>query len=112
MKREFVYVLTFEKSWKQLNLSEKDLRVLENIILDKPDIGEVIQSTGGLRKMRFAIDNRGKSHSIRILYIDFSYYEKTYFLFAYPKNELDNITDKQKQIFKTMVHTLLEELRS
>ena len=71
MKREFVYVPTFEKSWKQLNLSEKDLRVLENIILDKPDIGEVIQSTGGLRKMRFAIDNRGKSHSIRILYIAF-----------------------------------------
>ena len=45
MKREFVYVPTFEKSWKQLNLSEKDWRVLENIILDKPDIGEVIQST-------------------------------------------------------------------
>lgn len=112
MKREFVYVPTFEKSWKQLNLSEKDLRVLENIILDKPDIGEVIQSTGGLRKMRFAIDNRGKSHSIRILYIDFSYCEKTYFLFAYPKNELENITDKQKQIFKTMIHILLEELRS
>ncbi len=112
MKREFVYVPTFEKSWKQLNLSEKDLRVLENIILEKPDIGEVIQGTGGLRKMRFAIDNRGKSHSIRILYIDFSYYEKTYFLFAYPKNELENITDKQKQIFKTMIHILLEELRS
>lgn len=56
MKREFVYVPTFEKSWKQLNLSEKDLRVLENMILDKPDIGEVIQGTGGLRKMRFAID--------------------------------------------------------
>ena len=73
MKREFVYVPTFEKSWKQLNLSEKDLRVLENMILDKPDIGEVIQGTCGLRKMRFAIDNRGKSHSIRILYIDFLY---------------------------------------
>lgn len=112
MKREFVYVPTFEKSWKQLNVSEKDLRVLENMILDKPDIGEVIQGTGGLRKMRFAIDNRGKSHSIRILYIDFSYYEKTYFLFAYPKNELENITDKQKQIFKTMINILLEELRS
>ena len=76
------------------------------------NIGEIIQGTGGLRKMRFAIGNRGKSHSIRILYIDFSYYEKTYFLFAYPKNELENITDKQKQIFKTMINILLEELRS
>ena len=112
MKREFVYVPTFEKSWKQLNLSEKELRVLENLILEKPNIGEIIQGTGGLRKMRFAIGNSGKSHSIRILYIDFSYYEKTYFLFAYPKNELENITDKQKQIFKTMINILLEELRS
>ena len=77
MKREFVYVPTFEKSWKQLNLSEKELRVLENLILEKPNIGEIIQGTGGLRKMRFAIDNRRKSHSIRILYIDFSYYEKS-----------------------------------
>ena len=112
MKREFVYVPTFEKSWKQLNLSEKELRVLENLILEKPNIGEIIQGTGGLRKMRFAIGNRGKSHSIRILYIDFSYYEKTYFLFAYPKNELENITETQKQIFKTMINILLEELRS
>ena len=111
MIREFVHLQHFEKSWKALGLSDEELRALENIILGKPDIGELIQGTGGLRKTRASIDNRGKSSGIRVLYTDFEFYKKTYFLFAYPKNELETITDKQKKMFRNMINELLNELK-
>jgi hypothetical protein len=111
MIREFIYVQSFEKVWKSLGLSDKEIRSLENVILRQPDIGDLVQGTGGLRKMRFGVYYKGKSSGIRILYVDFPAYETTSFLFAYPKNELENITDQQKQAFKRVINAILGELK-
>jgi hypothetical protein len=111
MRRSFVYLQHFEKAGKSLGLSVVEQFELENIILEQPTKGVLIQSTGGLRKIRAGIDNRGKSSGVRVLYVDFEHYGKTYFLFAYPKRELENITDKQKQMFKHLIIELLDELK-
>jgi len=71
----------------------------------------LMQGTGGLRKVRYGIDGRGKSDGIRVLYVDFEFYRKTSFLFAYPKNELETITNNQKQMFKRIINQILDELR-
>ena len=110
MKREFIYVQNFEKCWKALGLTDEALRELENMILEKPDIGDLIQGTGGLRKTRYGIDKRGKSGGIRVLYVDFEFYETTSFLFAYPKSETEDITDKQKLMFKRAINAILVQL--
>lgn len=112
MTREFIHASHFDKCWKALNLSDDDLRDLENIILNQPDIGELIQGTGGLRKVRFGINNKGKSSGIRVLYVDFEYYETTSFLFAYPKSETENITEQQKQMFKQIINAILNEFKN
>ena len=70
-----------------MNLSDDDLRDLENMILKQPDIGELVQGTGGLRKARFSINNKGKS-------------------------ELENITEQQKQMFKQIISAILNEFKS
>lgn len=46
-----------------------------------------MQGTGGLRKVRFALENRGKSGSVRVVYVDFVVYETIYLITAYTKNE-------------------------
>jgi len=48
---------------------------------------------------------------LRVLYIDFIVYEKIYLLMAYPKNQKDNISDKEKKIIKQLVTDLKNELR-
>ncbi len=48
-----------------------------------------MRETGGVRKMRFAFEDRGKSGSVRVIYIDFEVYEKIFLLTAYPKSEKD-----------------------
>lgn len=111
MKREFIYFKIFEKKWYDLGLTEGDLEELENSVNNNPDIGKIIQGTGGLRKLRFALPNRGKSGSVRILYVDFVSYEKTIFMNVYAKNEKENITDNEKQQFKVLINKLIESFR-
>ncbi len=70
MNRTFIEVPTFTKKWMDLGLTDEDLRQLENILLENPKIGDAIQGTGGLRKIRIPMENRGearrsKSHLCR-----------------------------------------------
>ena len=40
MKRTFIEVPMFTKKWKELGLTDDNLRDLENILLDNPKAGE------------------------------------------------------------------------
>lgn len=87
MQRTFIILPEFDKNWKSMGLSDEDLRRLENLILQDPEAGALMQGTGGLRKLRFAFENRGKSGSARVCYVDFVLRETVFLITAYPKNE-------------------------
>ena len=109
MTREFVYTEPFRKCWKAMGLSEDDLKKLEEILLENPQLGDVIEGTGGARKMRIQIDNRGKSGGGRVIYVDVFEKEKLYFLLAYPKNVQDNLTPDQKKQVRKLVEAIKKE---
>ena len=109
MTREFVYTEPFRKCWKAMGLSENDLKKLEEILLENPQLGDVIEGTGGARKMRIQIENRGKSGGGRVIYIDVFEKEKLYFLLAYPKNVQDNLTPDQKKQVRKLVEAIKKE---
>lgn len=111
MKVEFVSFDVFNKIWDDLGLTDDDLKDLQEYLIINPETGSVIQGTGGVRKIRWALRNTGKSGGIRVLYIDFIVYEKIYLLMAYPKNQKENISDKEKKIIKQLVTDLKNELR-
>ena len=106
MKREFVLIPSFIVKWKNLGLSDDDMRRLEEAILDDPKVGPVIRETGGVRKMRFSFENRGKSGSVRVIYVDFEVYEKVYFLDAYQKSDKDNLSKEERNNLKKAVEIL------
>ena len=87
------------------------LKELQEMLLNNPQLGDVIKGTGGLRKMRYALPNRGKSGSSRVLYVDFVLAEKIYLIFAYPKNERDNLTDEEKNNIRKMIEKLEKTLQ-
>ena len=109
MTREFVYTEPFRKCWKAMGLSEGDLKKLEEILLENPQLGDVIEGTGGARKMRIQIENRGKSGGGRMIYVDVFEKEKLYFLLAYPKNVQDNLTPDQKKQVRKLVEAIKKE---
>ena len=109
MIREFVYTEPFRKCWKAIGLSEDDLKKLEEILLENPQLGDVIEGTGGARKMRIQIENRGKSGGGRVIYVDVFEKEKLYFLLAYPKNVQDNLTPDQKKQVRKLIEAIKKE---
>jgi hypothetical protein len=111
MKREFIETTIFAKRWKELNLTASDLRKLQKFIIENPDAGDIIQGTGGLIKLRWALPNTGKSGGVRVLYIDFTYQEKIIFINCYGKDEKDNISDKEKAMYKSLIKNIGEELK-
>ncbi|MBE6939163.1 MAG: addiction module toxin RelE [Ruminococcaceae bacterium] len=111
MTRTFVELPLFRAKWKSLGLTDDDLKRLQEEILLDPKTGAVIRETGGIRKMRFAFEHRGKSGSIRVIYVDFEVYEKIYLLTAYPKNEKDNLTKSERNELRELVKVLENQLR-
>jgi hypothetical protein len=63
MTREFIRTFEFEKCWKHLKLNERQMMELESYLCLNPEAGEIVQNTGGLRKLRWAFPNTGKSWS-------------------------------------------------
>ena len=92
-----------------MGLSEDDLKKLEEILLENPQLGDVIEGTGGARKIRIQIENRGKSSGGRVIYVDVFEKEKLYFLLAYPKNVQDNLTPDQKKQVRKLVEAIKKE---
>ena len=68
-----------------------------------------MEGTGGIRKVRFPLEHRGKSGSVRVCYTDFAEYEVTYLITAFTKNEQDNLTDEEKKVLKKLVKSLKDE---
>lgn len=110
MTRTFVELPIFRSRWKELGLNDDDLRRLQEELLADPKIGAVMKGTGGVRKMRFAFEQRGKSGSLRIIYVDFEVYEKIFLITAYPKSEKDNLSDSERNEIRQMIHALEHQL--
>ena len=111
MTRTFVELPIFQRKWKAMGLNDKDLKRLQEELIADPKVGAAIQGTGGLRKMRFAFEKRGKSGSVRVIYVDFEVYEKIYLITAYPKNEKENITSAEKNELMQMIQILERQLK-
>lgn len=109
MTKEFIFTKPFLTCWKAMGLSTESLKELEEILLKNPQIGDVIQGTGGARKMRIRLDGRGKSGGGRVIYLDVFEKEKLYLLFAYPKNVQQTLTEEQKQAIKALVDAIKRE---
>ena len=109
MIRTFVEIPLFGKRWKEIGFTDDDLLDLQVMLLKDPESGPVIEGTGGIRKVRFALGNRGKSAGIRVCYVDLPEYEVTYLITAFEKSEKENLTNGEKNILKKLVKSLVEE---
>lgn len=109
MIRTVKEVSSFTKKWKELGLTEDDLVVLEELLLKDTKIGDVIQGTGGLRKIRIPMENIGKRSGARVIYIDIEIKECIYLLDVYAKNEKIDLSEKEKAMLKKLVNALKEE---
>ena len=108
--RTFIEIPLFSKRWTEIGLDEDDLLALQIMLLKDPESGPVLEGTGGIRKVRFPLKNRGKSGSVRVCYADFEEFEVTYLITAFTKAERENLTPEEKNVLKKLVKSLKDEV--
>jgi len=84
---------------------------LINYLAEYPNSGVLIQGTGGIRKLRWAKNSRGKSAGVRIIYYFHSDIMPLYLLAAFGKNEKANISAQEKQLLAKLVNELVNYWR-
>ena len=79
-----------------------------------PEAGEVIRETGGLRKMRFADRRRGKGKrgGLRVIYYWWGAGMQFWLYALYDKDEMEDLTPKQRKVLKEMLKAELEARRA
>ncbi|EIC00261.1 MULTISPECIES: type II toxin-antitoxin system RelE/ParE family toxin [Pantoea] len=105
---EFIETPMFTRQIKQI-ATDEELRELQRELIESPEKGDLIQKTGGLRKIRMATGNQGKSSSARVIYF-LATAEVIYLIMAYPKNLKENLTDAEKAVLKKLTQRLKEEI--
>jgi len=84
-------------------LTDDDYRLLEHELVARPDVGNIIRGSGGLRKVRWAATGRGKRGGVRVIYYWAVDREIILMLLIYGKNEQDDLTAEQLRVLKGLV---------
>ncbi|MDR2166952.1 MAG: type II toxin-antitoxin system RelE/ParE family toxin [Clostridiales bacterium] len=101
----------FDEQWVKMGLNDDDLQLLQNYLLENPGCGDIIVGTGGLVKLRWKLPNKGKSGGIRVLYVDFVRQEKTILVNCYSKKQRDNISIRERSMYKELIKEIGKGLR-
>ena len=102
---EFIETPTFTRMVMAL-LADDEYRELQNELMEDPERGDLIKGGGGIRKMRYAAQGRGKSGGVRVIYYWVKDDYQIYMLVVYPKSKKDNLSDKETAI----LHEFVKEL--
>ena len=72
----------------------------------QPRAGDLVQGTGGVRKLRWGRGGRGKSGGVRIVYYHHSEAMPLYLLTVYGKNEQANLSKAERNELAKLVAIL------
>jgi hypothetical protein len=75
--------------------SDYDLANLQEMLRLNPETGDLIRGSGGLRKIRIALEGKGKSGGARAIYYYTTQDGCIFLLYIYAKNEQENLTPDQ-----------------
>lgn len=102
---------TYLKNAKDLKVSEAVLDRIKTIVGTTPSSGEIIEGTGGLRKIRIPGEHSGKSGSYRVITFFYNESFPVYLISIYKKNKKENLTDSEKNAMRKLTTTLIKTLR-
>lgn len=104
MNLHFVEVGAFPEIITEL-LTDDEYTALQSELRKDPEKGNLIQGTGGARKIRAKAGNKGKSGGVRVVYY-FQMEETIWMLAAYPKSRKKNLTEDDKKALRVYIEEI------
>lgn len=108
MNALFIELPPFER-YRAHYLDDQAFRELQQELLATPQVGDLIKGTGGLRKMRFADESRGKGKrgGVRVIYYWWPDGSQYWLFTIYNKDEASDLTDDQRKLLAAMLKSEL-----
>ncbi len=88
-------------------LSDEERRDVLNYLAEHPKAGDLMEGTGGVRKLRWSRGNRGRSGGVRVIYYFFDASIPLYLLTLFAKNERANLSRAERNELADLVGLLL-----
>lgn len=100
----FIETPVFTRQIAEL-LDDEAYAALQAALVFRPELGDLIPGTGGLRKVRWgeARRSRGKRGGVRVIYYWYVDDSLVYLLLAYSKGQRDDLTAEQKRALRRIV---------
>ena len=89
-------------------MDDNERAVLIDYLARNPESGVLIPETGGVRKLRWALEGRGKRGGARIIYYFHSENIPLFVVSAYAKNERADLSAADRNDFKRLTKILVE----
>lgn len=91
-------------------LDDETFRALQRLLLANPEAGDLIQGSGGLRKIRFADERRrkGKRGGIRVIYYWWPGGAQFWLFTLYGKDVRDDLGEAQKKILRQLLQAEID----
>lgn len=89
------------------------LGLIQKKILENPEVGDVVQGTGGLRKFRLMDPTKkfGARGGLRVLYLDLPHVERAHLIYVYEKREKEDLTSAERAAFREVVNQIKREAK-
>ncbi len=109
MKSLFVELPAFSRHRTDY-LDDEGFRALQNELMAFPEKGDVIEGTGGLRKLRQADPRRGKGKrgGLRVIYFRWEIGRQFWLFTLYDKGEMGDLSAKEKGLLREMLKREIE----
>ena len=93
---------------KALGLTETERAAIVTWIAAHPEAGDMIEGTGGARKVRFAGKGKGKSGGYRVITFYSGSSIPVFLLNVFAKNEKTDMTAKERNTLKQILSKLVK----
>lgn len=84
-------------------MDDDEYRLFQQALSLRPEMGELIQGTHGLRKVRWRAKGKGKRGGVRIIYYFLSTKYRFYLLTIYAKGDVTDLTMAEKKILARLM---------
>ena len=110
MKAVFVEMSTFARHRADY-LDDDGYGELQQTMMENPQAGDVIEGTGGLRKLRYGDARRGKGKrgGLRVIYYWWDGGAQFWLFTLYDKDEMDDLSTREKRVLKERLKAALEQ---
>lgn len=89
-------------------LTADERRGIVDYLATNPKAGDLMEGTGGVRKLRWGRDGRGKSGGVRVIYYFHSERLPLYLLTLFAKNERANLSRAERNELATLTDILVD----